>query len=274
MNGEDISLLLFTVREPKHELPARIQALEQLARLERKDLLSRLRELWQRRKPSTFRSPINWDSDAAERVVDLYVILAVYKSGDASLLPEIGARVAKAGNVLKGPDDERRNAAKVIRAIGRPEPIQQLITLSGGQFPETVANAVRTLQMLDLPAPASGGLVGQFPELVSPVSFTIHSLREEIETIAALSSDRIILSREVQRRIASKDYDRGEVKRQDTSLAEILTQEIDMLDLTYAVTGRGVAIYTFEEAGQRWRQWWLDNSSRLVWDPAKRSWRL
>ena len=61
--------------------------------------------------------PVNWDPVAAERVVDLYVILALYRSGDASLLPEIATLVAQAGRILTGPDDELRNAAKVIHAV-------------------------------------------------------------------------------------------------------------------------------------------------------------
>ena len=262
MNEQDIRRLQAMARDPKNALSARIRALEDLARAGSKELVPRLLELWRRPRPTTTVKPVNWDPDAAERVVDLYVILALDKSGDTSLLPEIATRVAQAGRILQGPDDELRNAAKVIRAIGRPELIFQLITLAAGGKPDAVANAVRTLQWLNLPAPASGGSVSAFPELASPVSFTIHRLREEIETIARLSNGRVTLSDGVRERIAAQDYDRGEVKRQE-SLAEILTQELDLLDLTYGVAAQDVTIMTFREAGARWQPWWQEYASNL-----------
>jgi hypothetical protein len=263
MKEPDIRHLQSIAREPNNELPDRIRALEDLARVGNQELVPSLLELWKRPKPTPPPyKPVNWDPASAERVVDLYVILALYKSGDASLLPEIGTRVAQAGRVLRGPDDERNNAAKVIHAIGRPEVVFQLITLAAGNKPEAVANAVRTLQLLDLPTPASGGPVSAFSELAAPVSFTIHRLREEIETIAHLSNGRITLSDGVREHIAAHDFSRGEVKRQD-SLAEILTRQLDILDLTYAVTPQGVVIITFREAGARWQPWWRDQANTL-----------
>jgi hypothetical protein len=108
-----------------------------------------LREIWNRRRPAARLRPINWDPEGAERVVDLYIILALHNSGDDSFLPRISDRVAQAEGVLKGPDNELLNAARVIREIGRLEPIQDLVALAAK--PEAAPNAVRTLQLLDLP---------------------------------------------------------------------------------------------------------------------------
>ena len=263
MNDQDIRRLQSIAGQPKSELHARIRALEDLARAGGKDLLPYLQELWRRPRPAPSKPLKNWDPIAAERVVDLYIILALYKSGDASLLPEIATRVGQAGRILQGSDDELRNAAKVIGAIGRPEVVHQVIALAGGNSPEAVANAIRTLQLLNLPSPASGGPVSAFPELNSAVSFTIHRFREEIESIVRLSKGLITISNGVRERIAAKDYDRGEVKRQDTNLAGVLTQDLDMLDLTYSVTDRGVVIITFADATPRWQRWWKDHASHL-----------
>ncbi len=273
MNEQDIRRLQSIAREPKNELSARIRALEEMARAGSKELVPALLELWRRPRSTTPYRPVNWDPDAAERVVDLYIILALCKSGDFSLIPQISVRVAEAGNFLQGPDSERQNAAKVIRAVGRLEPIEELVALAGGAVPKSVANAVRTLQCLDLPTPPSGGSVSAFPELAVPATFTIHRLKEELETIASLSHGRLVLSEGTKEWISPPDYERGEVRREHTSLAEILMQEIDMLDLTYVVTQRGVVIATFKEAGARWQQQWPSYAKDLVYDPGSQAWR-
>ncbi len=263
MNDQNIRRLLSLAQDPKNELPDRIRGLEDLARAGSKELVPRLLELWRRPRPAAPPyKPVNWDPVAAERVVDLYVILALYRSGDASLLPEIATLVAQAGRILTGPDDELRNAAKVIHAVSRPDVVFQLITLAAGSKPEEVANAVRTLQLLNLPAPASGGPVTAFADLAAPVSFTIRRLREEMEAIARLSNGRVTLSDGVREYIAARDYSRGEVKREER-IADILTKELDLLDLTYEVTSRGVVIVTFREAGMRWQSWWREYGNKL-----------
>ena len=259
MNQQDIQRFESTARESKNELQARIRALEELARRGNKELVPHLLELWRRPRPTRLANPVNWDPEAAERVVDLYVILALDKSGDRSLLPQIAKHVGQAGRILQGPDDELTNAAKVIRAIGQSDLVYQLITLAASDKQNATANAVRTLQLLSLPAPASGGAVSGFPELTAPVNFTINRLRQEIETIARLSNGRVALSIGVQEQIAAHDYDRGSVKRSG-SLAEILTDQLDLLDLTYAVSSQGVMIVTFREAGARWQSWWAEHA--------------
>jgi len=191
MSDSEITRLQSFARDSRNDLPARIRAIEDLSRLAGRDAVAPLDELWRRPRPAPNPTLVNWDPVAAERVVDLYIILALYKSGDPSRLAEIAPRVGQAGRILQGPDDELRNAAKVVRAIGRPEVIQQLIALAQKNNPKATANAVRTLQLLNLPSPPTGGPVNAFPELNSPVSFTIHRLGEELETIARLSAGRM-----------------------------------------------------------------------------------
>jgi hypothetical protein len=265
MNGQDVQALLAAAGDSQQELPKRIRALQELAGMQRQDLTPQLLELWKRSRPAAGPKPINWDPEAAERVVDLYIILALAKAGDVSLLPKISSLVAQAGTVLQGPDSELGNAAKVIRSIGQLEPISDLVGLAGDVHPEVVANAVRTLQLLDLPAPPSGGPLSEVSGLAKPVSFTIHRLKEELETIARLSNGRIVLSEGTKTWISQHDYDRGEVRRQDMSLAHVVTQQIDMLDLTYEVTDGAVIICTFKEAGTRWQQRWPVYSQGLTY---------
>jgi hypothetical protein len=273
MNTQDVDLLLLEARNASQELPPRIRALEALAHMERPGLVPKLHELWDRPRSVDGPKPFDWDPDGAERVVDLYIILALAKSGEFSLLPQIAVRVSQGGDILRGPENEQRNAAKVVRAVGRLEPIEQLVALAGSGPPQAVTNAVRTLQFLGLPNPPTGGPVSAFPDLDAPLNFTIHRLKEELETIARLSNGRIVLSDGVKEWASHNDYERGEVRREATGLVEILTQQIDTLDLAYAVTQRGVVICTFKEAGARWRQKWPDYSRSLVYDGTRQSWR-
>jgi hypothetical protein len=96
--------------------------------------------------------------------------------------------------VLQGPDNELQNAAKVIKALRRTEPITQISELAGNGNSKAQENAVRTLQLLQFPQPPTGGAIPPWPELQNPVSFTIHRLAEELETIARLSGGRIELN--------------------------------------------------------------------------------
>lgn len=261
MNVKDIDRWFATAADSDAELVRRIEALEGLARIGGEELQPRLRELWRRRKPVSAEE-IDWDPAAAERVVDQYIVLAAYKCGDASLLPELSRLVGEAEQVLEGPLGELESAAKVTRAIGRPEPVRSLTELATASDPQAGANAVRVLQLIGMPEPATGGPVS-FPELDKPVSFTIRNLREEIERIESLSEGKVALTAGVKAFLAEKSYDRGEVQREDRTLASVLSDDLDMLDFAYAVTSRGVVICTFEEAGARWRQWWAEHAAQL-----------
>jgi len=262
MNVKDIDRWFATAGDSDQELTRRIEALEGLARFGDEDLQPRLRELWSRRKPASEEDEVDWDPAAAERVVDQYTVLAAYKSGDVSLLPELARLVGEAGQVLEGPLGELESAAKVTRAIGRPEPVRSLTELAAASDARVAANAVRVLQLIGLPEPATGGPIS-FPELDKPVSFTIRNLREEIEQLESLAEGKIALTPGVGAFLADSSYDRGEVKREDRTLASVLGDDLDMLDFAYAVTSRGVVICTFQEAGARWRQWWAEHAAQL-----------
>lgn len=257
MNVKDIDRWFAAAGDSDEELGRRIDALRGLAGVGDEELRPRLLELWRRPRPASEESMVDWDPVAAERVVDQYLVLATYKSGDDSLLPELIRLVGEAGEVLEGPAGELENAAKVSRAIGRPEIVRDLTKLAG-----TSANAVRVLQLIGLPEPATGGPIS-FPELEKPVSFTIRDLREEIEQIETLSEGKIALSPGVRVFLAEKSYDRGEVLREDRTLASVLVDDLDMLDFAYAATSRGVVICTFAEAGERWGQWWSEHAAGL-----------
>ncbi|AHG91428.1 hypothetical protein J421_3891 [Gemmatirosa kalamazoonensis] len=262
MNAPAIDHSLSVARDAANPLPERVAALEALARRADPELLPGLRALWERERPAG-RPGKNFDPAADERIVDLHLVRAIAACGDTSLLPEIASLVARGAPARGEQDDERRHAAAVIRAIGRPDPVGRLVSLAARGDPREVANAVRTLQLLALPAPASGGPVPAFAELSAPVSFTIHRLREEVETIARLSGGRIAVSSGAAAQIAAQDYDRGEVRREGTTLATVLERELDLLDLAYAVGPEGVEICTFAEAAVRWQRWWSTHASAL-----------
>ncbi|MFN0103159.1 MAG: hypothetical protein ACKV2U_13850 [Bryobacteraceae bacterium] len=254
MNQKDLARWLSTAADSTAQLLLRINALEELAKLTDTGLRAPLNGLFKRIRPHVSDKPMDYDPDGAERVVDQYIILAAYKSGDVSLLPELPKLIAQAGDVLEGPENELTNAAKVLRGIGRSEPVQSVAALtSSGAHPHATSNAVRVLQMIGMPNPPTGGSVA-VPELDKPVDFTIKTLRQEVEKIAELSEGKIVLSPGAKEFIAKRDFQRGEVNRENRTLASVLTEDLDMLDLTYAVTPSGVVICTFEEAAARWRQ--------------------
>ena len=253
MNEKDIPRWLAAAGDPRTPLQARIKALEELAKLNDPGTRASVAALWRRQRPAPPADPpLDYDPEGAERVVDLYIILATYKAGDSSLLPELPKLVERAGDILDGPDNELLNAAKVVRAIGRSEPVRMLADLAGASS-KAAPNAVRVLQRLELPRMPTGGPV-TIAGLDQPVSFTIHRLKEEVERIAEMSKGKIKLSSAVEQAIAKRDFDRGEVVREDRTLASILTDDLDMLDLTYTVAPDQVTILTFEEAGRLWRQ--------------------
>ncbi|MEO8129474.1 MAG: hypothetical protein ABJF23_26100 [Bryobacteraceae bacterium] len=256
--AEDTNRLLLVARDPAADLRARINALGELGASKNKALVPYLHDLWNRRRPAEPKA-INWDQAAAERDVDLHLILALFQLGDFGLVSQIPALVARSGDVLKGPDSEPYNAAYVLREIHMLSPVAQVVQLSAN--PNLARNAVRTLQLLNLPSPPTGGPLAAFPQLDEHVTFSISRLAEELKTIAALGKGLIVLSPGVQ---TVADYDRGEVSRMDTPLSSVITEDLDALGLAYSVTRQGVVICTFVEAGQRWQQQWPELQERLA----------
>jgi hypothetical protein len=261
MTAENTDRLLMLARDPGKDLRARLDALKALGETRDKALAPRLRELWNRRRPTEPKA-INWDPEAAERVVDLHLILALVQLGDGSLVSQIANLVAKSGEVLEGPNNEPVNAAHVLRGIGALSPVQQVVQLADN--PALAPNVVRTLQLLNLPAPPTGGPVTAFPQLGETVNFVISRFSEELNAISQLGKGLVVLSPGVQSLAKTGDYDRGPVVRSGTTLAVIITQELDALGVTYAVTRQGVVICTFAEAGKRWQQQWPELAQRLA----------
>jgi hypothetical protein len=261
MTAEETERLLGVARKPGGDLRDRIRALQELGSTHDQKLGSRLRQLWDRPRASEPKV-IDWDPEAAERVVDLYLILTLHQVGDDSLLSQIAPLVARSGDVLDGPDSEPNAAARVLGGIASLGPLRQVVQLA--DKPASVRNVVRTLQLLNLPSPPTGGPVTAFPQFLEKISFTISRFAEDLKTIQQLGNGRIVLSPGVEVMASGGDYDRGQVERTGTTLEVILTQELDMLGVTYFVTGQGATICTFEEAGNRWRQQWAELESRLT----------
>jgi hypothetical protein len=86
-----------------------------------------------------------------------------------------------------------------------------------------------------------------------------------LETLAALSDGKVVLSSGVNSFITTNDYERGRVKRKDVPLAEIVVRLTALLDVDYYVAEQTVVICTHAEAGGRWREWWGRNASKLAY---------
>lgn len=273
MNDESRLQLLRSVSNSRVELAVRLRSLRDLAADPGPSTSIDLKKVLYRSRPGE--EPIKgWDPAGAERVVDLQLVAVLHQLGDDSELGRIGMLVQQAGNVLQGPENELENAAQVVRAIGKLEVVGELVNLAQSSKPKGVANAVRALQLLRLPSPPSDGEVAGLPALASPVTFTIHSLSEELNTIVNLSNGRVILSPGASIQVTTRDYDRGEVKRERRSIADIISHDMDMLDLTYVVTSRGVLICTFYEAAERWAERWPSYRTQLEWNPKTQNWNL
>src|SRR5207253_2846253 len=174
-------------------------------------------------------------------------------AGDDSEIGRIAKLVAQATRILKGADDEQRNAAAVIREVGRVEPIRDLSKLAAEGDANGATNAVLVLEQLKLPDPASMQPLGGIANLNEPVSFTIRTLKEEMETIARLSKGSVVLSNGVTAAITQKNYDRGEVKREKVKLADVMEKDLPMLGCDYFALEKTVTICTYREAGARWQ---------------------
>ena len=263
-NNTDAQELLKTAATQKEDLATRIRALDELAAMGDAGMCENLKRLLNRAKPHPI--PIkNWDPVAAERVIDLHIVKALCLLGDNSELYRLPVLVGEAGDILLGPEDELANAASVILGIGQVEPVHQLVIMTRESAPQVVKNAVNVLKRLDLPhAPLGGEVSPVLGPAGGAYSFEIATLKQELETLVHLSKGRIVLSDGVKNYLLSNDYERGPVKRVDTLLAQIVEQDLALLDFDYFVADDNtVIVCTHEEAGRRWRDWWQKYGGRL-----------
>jgi len=148
-----------------------------------------------------------------------------------------------------------RTAVSVIRTIDRPEPINALITLASDNDPQAVRNAVRTLDQLNLPEPPVHQSVASVSITTEKLTFTIHTLKEEMETLVSLSHGVIVLSLGVNLFLVKNNYERGKVRRENVTLCDIIEKDLSELEFDYFIEGNHVVICTYSEAGERWRNW-------------------
>ncbi|HUT30759.1 MAG TPA: hypothetical protein VMX13_13285 [Sedimentisphaerales bacterium] len=264
MNQETKTKLLHDAIDPQKELWLRLRAMEELGASHDRTLVPDLKALLNRMRPP-HEEIENWDPRGAERVLDLHIIQALGTLGDYSEIHRVGELVRDAGTTLQGPYDELENAVSTILALGRVEPVADLIRLTSSNAPLVLANGVRTLNLIKLPEPAVAGRVDAVPHLSETVTFEINRLREEVETIERLASGSIVLSKGTRKFLQANDYDRGTVKREGVKLANVVQEDLDMLGLCYYVHGGKVVVCTYEEAGQRWPRWWKIYGSSLAY---------
>ena len=268
--------LLETAANTQEELPTRLGALDELARMHDKELTVELKKLFPRPKPEGIRTK-NWDPMAGERIVDVNIVRALFLLGDDSQLYRLPVLLRGAGATgsLDGPVDELENATAAILRIGRVELVQGVIALTMDPSPQAIRNAVKALKGLHLPSPpVDGDLPAALRQSRKRFNFEITTLKQELEKIAALSDGNIVLSPGTKSLLGTNDYDRGEVRRDDVALAEFLERELAALDFSYYVADRTVVICTQSEAGQRWRNWWATFGTKLVYDKDSVHFRL
>ncbi len=258
--------LLETVANSQEELPSRILAIKELGASGDLEVSGELKKLLNRIRPEPILMK-NWDPIAVERVVDLHIIEALHVLGDDSELGRVPVIIRQAGDILLGPDNELRNAASVILSIGRVELIQQLAMMASENELQSVKNAVIILNQLDLPQAPVGGEVSSVLQSPSKeFTFEIRTLKQELEALTRLSQNQIQLSNGVKEFLVSNDYERGEVRRENVTLVEIVEQDLPMLDFNYYVKNEKVTVCTHKEAGQQWRDWWHKFGKMLTYN--------
>ena len=75
--------------------------------------------------------------------------------------------------------------------------------------------------------------------------------------LVSLSKGKIQLSDGLMKVINVKDFDRGNVKIEARTLPERVEDDLGILDLDYFIENNRVVVCTHQEAGKRWRDWWL-----------------
>lgn len=257
-NMENLSQanLIKIIMDSRQELSDRINAVKEISKSGNSKFILELKNVLTRARPDPI-SIENWDPVAAERVIDLYILEALHKLGDDSQIDRIGTLVAQAGTILQGPDNELYNASMVIKSIGRREPIKQLIDLTRNDNPQVVRNAVVTLNKLNLSGSPIGGSTNSVLSVSKKFTFQFTRLKEEMEIVADLSKGKIQLSEGVKTFLKTNDYERGDVKRENVSLPEMVERDLAILDFDYFLEKEKVIICTHQEAGKRWQDWWI-----------------
>jgi hypothetical protein len=248
--------LLQTAADPRRFLSDRLRAVQDLAATGDRALVPELRRLLNRSRPVSERPPVNWDPDAAERVVDLHIIVALHSLGSDADVHRVAALVEQAGDILVGPDEELKNQVFAIVSLGRLDVLAEVVGISAGNDLNAKRNAVRVLDSLKLPESPLGGSLASVPHMGHKVSFSIKTLSEELHIVEERSQGSIVLSAGVREYAAQHDYDRGTVRRQDVLLSDIVLNDLRLLDFDYFIESGHVVVCTYSEASSRWRDWW------------------
>lgn len=268
MNSDIEKNLIILIRNPEGDITERINAVRILAKSGDKKVIPLLKESLKREKPIV--PPFYKGSDllAPERIVDVAVIEALHQLGDDTYLHEIVERICQASDVWDGPYQEIDFAANAVLQIGQLSLIGELIKETTRKDLKAVKNIVKTLVLLKLPLSATHNSINHIPSFSAPISMRIKTLKEEFETLVRLSGDALELSKGTQLYLSQHDYERGMVEREEVTLRDILEKDLNSLNFEYfTYNNKGVVICTFEEAGQRWWNWWQKHSNALTYRP-------
>lgn len=253
MSENQVQELIKIAADAERPLSERLAALREIRNKRRVEAVGALNALFSRPAAGTSIVAENFDPIAAERVVDLHIVWTLCTLDACSRLDIIASHVARAGHGLQGPYDEYRNAAKVILGIGRIEPISDLMGLVNASNAAVSENAVRVLELLDLPFRGSGGPT--VPPLSPDMQVSLHfkTLQEQLAQIAAQSGGAVQLSPGIKN---VPDYQRGDVRREDVTIQELVEFDVPELGFTYAVGRNSVTVTTYPEVKHLWNEIW------------------
>lgn len=203
----------------------------------------------------------NFDSNAAERIIDLYLIEVLNKLEDKTQNNRIPVIIAQSNQFLS---NEHGNdliiVAKVIQSINNNEVYADIVKLLKSTNEKEVKNAVFVLNKIGFPDAPTGGDTGEILPAKETV-FRFHYLKEEMELYAKESEGKLVLSSGIQEYIDKNNYDRGQVEL-ETTFHNILDR-LSLFNFYYYTDEDKVIICTYKEAAERWINWWANKEYKI-----------
>jgi hypothetical protein len=273
MNHEAIIDLGAVASNSSTELSKRIAATAQLGYAVETSATASLKGLLGKKIDASGGS-VNWDPSAAQRVVELHAIAALHRRGDDSELGRIPPLVSAAGRVLQGPNDERRNAATVIAAVGSVTVIRDLVMALDKLSGRAANNIVEVLDTLFLPEAPVRQSLENFAGAHVEVTGVSASLQDFMNLVISAAKRSVHISQGVEEMIALGSSPMGKTESQKAKMQFLLQSFLPGFGLDYYTVGRRAMICTFAESADRWREWLARYGDRLDHSPITRTFVL
>jgi hypothetical protein len=242
----------------------RIDAAETLGVIGNAQTVRGLRDFLQRQLPVA-KDYENNDPLVAERLCDIAVIEALHRLGDDSEWQYLLNAIAEAGSGIGQRIRETHFAAETITRIASTELIGQLVDVTSSDKPQAVANAVATLVALNLPAPPTHQSLASISLFAETIEVAPLTLVEYFKDVIDASKGRLDISAEAKAKLERKNYQIAEGKPEMTTLANVLSRDLQLYGLEYYLQEQKAVICTYAEAAQRWRDWWRKYGDQLMY---------